>query len=460
MTVDGVIFESASSLARRLRAQEVGARELAEACLRRIEAVNPKLNAVVQLRAEGALDEADAADRALARGDAVGPLHGVPVTIKDSFDTAGVVSTWGTPGRASFVPERDATAVARLRAAGAILLGKTNTPELTLSFHTKNRVYGETHNPYALDRTPGGSSGGAAAILAAGGAALDLGTDTGGSIRLPAHYCGVAGLRPTSGRVSRAGHAVGPEGPIEALTTVGPLARRVEDLALALPIICGPDPADPAIAPAPLRDAAEVDLGALRVAFHVDNGLHTPTTEVAEAVRSTVKLLAGAGARVEESVPPGIEETMTLFGSLLGYWAPWTRRILERAGTPLDQVTIANAREPAAFPPERQVELFERWHRFRVRMLEWLDDYDLLVCPPNAAPAPPPAEFPPAGTAFSYTMTYNLTGWPGAVVRAGTDPDGLPVGVQLVARPWREDVALAAAARVESALGGFAPPPL
>jgi len=196
---------SASDIARAIRAKQASSREVVAACIARIERVNPGLNAVVATRFEAALDDADAADAATARGVSVGPLHGVPVTIKDSFDTADLVSTWGTPGRRAFVPPVDATVVARLRAAGAILLGKTNTPEFTLGFETVNPVYGRTNNPYDRARTPGGSSGGAAAIVAAGGVPLEIGSDTGGSIRLPAHFCGIAGIRPTAARVSRAG---------------------------------------------------------------------------------------------------------------------------------------------------------------------------------------------------------------------------------------------------------------
>ena len=247
---------SARALARAIRARELSVREAVDACLARIEEVNPRLNAVVLIRGEEARREADEADAALARGEETGPLQGVPITLKDSHDTAGTVSTWGTPGRRNRIPEAHATAAGRLLEAGAILLGKTNTPEFTLSFETDNPIHGRTSNPYDTDRTPGGSSGGAAAILAAGGAALDLGTDTGGSIRLPAHFCGIAGIRPTTGRVPRTGHAIGPGGLIDSLTQVGPMARFVEDLALALPIVSGPDGRDPYLAPVPLADPA------------------------------------------------------------------------------------------------------------------------------------------------------------------------------------------------------------
>ena len=239
---------SATWLATAIRERQVSSLEAVDACLARIEAVNPHINAVVRLAAD-ARDRARAADATLARGDATGPLHGVPFTIKDSMDTAGVVTTAGTVGWRDRVPDRDATVVARLRAAGGILVGKTNTPEFTWANETDNDVYGRTSNPYDLDRSPGGSSGGSASIVAAGGSPFDVGSDSGNSIRQPAHLCGVAGIKPTSGRVPRTGHWPGPGGLFESFTQLGPIARRVEDLALVLPLIAGPDGEDPHVVP-------------------------------------------------------------------------------------------------------------------------------------------------------------------------------------------------------------------
>ncbi|HKP30284.1 MAG TPA: amidase, partial [Gemmatimonadales bacterium] len=247
---------SAVRLGVAIRRREISAVEALDAILARIDAVNPKLNAVVALDRDRARDAAKAADNQRAPADR--PLHGVPITIKDSFDTAGLVSTGGTWGRRGYVPKEDATVVARLRKAGAIILGKTNTPELTAGAETNNKVYGRSNNPYDLTRTPGGSSGGAGAIIAAGGSPFDVGTDTSGSIRLPAHFCGIAGLKPTSGRLSRAGHILGPEGTLQGITQPGPMARRVEDLALGLKVMTGPDPADPFVIPMKLRNPAAI----------------------------------------------------------------------------------------------------------------------------------------------------------------------------------------------------------
>ena len=239
-TDDELLSLTATQLAELIRNREISSEELTRRYLERIEQVNPKIRAVVAL-ADDAVDRAREADAALAAGNPRGALHGVPMTIKDCFDTAGVVSTWGTVGRKDFVPSTDATVVRRLKDAGAVLLGKTNTPEFTLSFETYNKLHGFTNNPFALDHSPGGSSGGAAALIAASGTAFDIGTDYGGSIRVPSHCCGIVGIKPTSGSVARTGLCLPPGMLTDALSHAGPMARRVEDLALLLPIIWGPD---------------------------------------------------------------------------------------------------------------------------------------------------------------------------------------------------------------------------
>ncbi len=456
---------SAGDLAGAIRSKEVSSAEVVAAHLARIDAVNPSLNAVVQLCAERARSEARRADEAVARGEELGPLHGVPITIKDSIDTAGVVTTAGTLGLAGFVPDRDATVVARLRGAGAILLGKTNTPEMTLAFETDNLVYGRTNNPYDLARSPGGSSGGAAAIVAAGGSPLDIGSDTGGSIRLPAHWCGIAGLKPTSGRVPRTGHRLPPGGADDALTQLGPMGRFVGDLALTLPIIAGVDWRDPAIVPMPLGNPGAVDLASLRVAFHVDNGIAAPTAETAGVVREAARVLGEAGATVVEARPPGIEETYELLNAVWGAdGGVGVETLLRAVGTSeahwLTTQSLELMRPYAAATAADFAAVLRRWDAFRSELLGFLEGYELIVCPAHASPALPHGAALDADPAFAYTETYNLTGWPAAVVRGGTSSEGLPIGVQLVARPWREDVALAAAQRVETALGGWTPPPL
>ena len=462
---DALLYGSASAIAWAIRTQEVSVRDVVEAHLERIEAVNPSLNAVVQLISARAMDEARAADQAVLRGDAFGSLHGVPFTIKDSLDTEGVISTGGTKGRAAYAPQEDATVVARLRAAGAILLGKTNTPELTLAGETDNLVYGQTNNPYDLSRTPGGSSGGAAAIIAVGGSPFDIGSDTGGSIRLPAHFCGVAGLKPTSGRVPRTGHIV-PYGlgAVDSLTQNGPMARFVEDLALILPIISGVDWRDPAIAPMPIGDPQAIRLQGLRVAVHTDNGVKTPTPETIAAVRAAANVLDNVGLAVTEQRPAALERAADLANELSNAdGRAWTRRLLGKAGTSELHPWLSR-RMSEATPLEVGdfTALLEQVDAYRSDMLGFLRDYDIILCPVCAFPAPLHGATmePEMRLGFSYTNAYNLTGWPGVVVRGGASPEGLPIGVQVVARPWREDVALAVAQCLEAALGGWRRPPL
>ncbi|HEV3468090.1 MAG TPA: amidase [Pyrinomonadaceae bacterium] len=464
--MDEIIYASAARLARAIREREVSSEEVVAAYLARIEEVNPRLNAFVQLTAGEARSRARAADAALARGETWGPLHGVPVSIKDAFETEGIVSAGGTRGRTAYVPREDATAVKRLKAAGAVVLGKTNVPEISLAFESDNLVYGRTNNPYDLARTPGGSSGGEAAAVAAGMSPLGLGSDAGGSIRVPAHFCGLAGLRPTTGRTARTGHFPPIGGVTDTLNQAGPLARRVEDLALALPLLCGTDWRDPSVVPVPLGDPSAVGLKDLRVAFHTDNGVVRPTPEIAEAVRAAARALADAGARVEEARPAALAQTAELAFGLFGAdGGASLRMLLMMSGTTETHPLINRLLEIVGQRPLATAEfvgLLFMLDSYRAEMLSFMRDYDVMLCPPCARPAMP------HGTTFegenflffTYTIAHNLTGWPGAVVRAATSPEGLPVGVQAVAQPWREDVALAVAAHLESALGGWKRPPL
>ena len=464
-TSEDLLFSSATAIAQAIRAKDVSVVEVVEAHLRRIDEVNPKLNAVVKLAGDRAMAEAREADAALARGESLGAFHGVPITIKDSHDTEGIVSTGGTLGRRDFVPDADATAVARMRAAGAIVLGKTNTPEFTLSFETDNLVYGQTNNPYDVSRTPGGSSGGASAIIAAGGSAMDLGTDTGGSIRVPSAFCGLAGLKPTSGRVPRTGHVVPwGLGGMDSLTTIGPMARYVEDLWLGFSTIAGPDGIDPFIHPVPLNDPASVNVADLRVAFYTDNGTVSPTAEVEASVRSAATAIADAGAEVVEDLPAALTDNVggNITSVLVADGGAGVRRLVEKAGTEQVHPRMTRFLDSEPTSTAEYTALLERMDSFRSRMLSFMENYDAILCPVRPWPALPHGETltPEASPANFYTSAYNTTGWPGTVVRVGTSPEELPIGVQVMCRPWREDVAVALATVLESALGGYARPEL
>ena len=457
-----VSFGSATQLAHAIRSRQLSSLEVTTAVLERIDAVNPRINAVVQL-ADDVLDAARKADLELAAGRVRGPIHGLPFTIKDSFDTAGIVTTAGTVGWRERVPDRDATVVARLKDAGGILIGKTNTPEFTWSDETDNDVYGRTSNPYDLRRTPGGSSGGAAAIVAAGASPFDIGSDTGDSIRQPAHVCGVAGIKPTSGRVPRTGHWPSFHGLFQSFTQLGPLARRVDDLELILPIIAGPDGIDPYIVPVPMPEPRGADVAALRVALFTDNGIRTPTPETIASVVSAARSLSDAGARVEERLPPGLDDAVEVWFDMIradGY--AWLQRLIRDAGTSgmgsYDTRGWIDVESP--WSGDRLTALVERADGIRSRLLAWMADVDLIVCP--AMPQPAILHGGSTDPAFgdSYSDVHNLTGWPAVVVRGGTSPGGLPIGVQLVAPPWREDIALAGARVVEATSGGWQPPPI
>lgn len=453
---------SATALAKAIREKQISAEEAVTTFIERIETVNPKLNAVVQLTAEKAREEARQADAALARGEVRGPLHGVPFTLKDSIETAGVVTTGGTLGRASYIPTEDATVVRRLRSAGAILLGKTNCPELGWAWESDNLIYGRTNNPYNLSLSSGGSSGGEAAIIATGGSPLGLGSDAGGSVRFPAHCCGIAGIKPTAGRVPRTGHFPGPGGTLDALWQIGPLARSVEDLGLTLSVIAGVDWRDPAVVPIPFGDPKSVVLKPLRIAFHTDNGIVAPTAVTAEVVRKAAKVLTKEVAEVVETRPPGIEQTYEIFLAIFSAdGGAAIESLLKSAGTTkihsLMQQVLEIQRAHALSTAEFGA-VVARGDALRRSMLSFMENFDVILCPVCAYPGMVHGATYERLQAFTYTMTYNLTGWPAAVVRGGTSPEGLPIGVQIVARPWREDVALATARFIESALGGWPPP--
>jgi amidase len=429
--LDNLVWASAVDLAQGIVAKRVTSQEILTALLQRIESVNPRLNAVIQIAAERALDDARRSDEELARGHLRGPLHGVPFTVKDVFDTAGIVSAVGLEERASFIPKVDAVVVARMKAAGAILLGKTNCPPGGAGGVTDNPVYGRTNNPYNVLCSPGGSSGGEAAAIAAGASPLGIGSDSGGSLRVPAHYCGIATLKPTTGRVPNTGVFEHPGGLSDPRTQIGPLARYVRDLALAFPLMAGEDGIDSGVIPMPLREPSSLETKGLRVAYYVDDGEASPTADVASAVEAAARALNEAGLKAREAKPPCLGDSRPITER---YW-----KFSKMRGDEVEQALLD-------------------WDRFRSAMLGFMADYDAILCPADSQPAP--AHGQEARLQFNYTLPFSLGGWPCAVVRAGTSANGLPIGVQFAAKPWREDIVLSLAQRIEDELGGWLPPPL
>jgi len=457
---------SATQQARLIRQRQVSSVELVQAQLDQIQKVNPAINAAVEVFADCALAEARVAD---ARGADVspprGPLHGVPFSVKDSIALAGRVCTAGTLGRKAAAPAtEDATLVSRLRAAGGIPIARTNLPDLLFAFESDNLLFGATNNPYDLSRTSGGSSGGEAALIAACGSPMGLGSDAAGSVRLPAAFCGIAGIKPTSGRLPRTGHFPPAGGWIETLWQIGPMARRVEDLTTLMPLLAGSDGRDPTCVSMPVGNPAAVDRRALRIAFYVDNGMAPAAAEVARVVRAAAASLAGEVAVVEEDRPACLAQAYDLEMKFLGAdGGEGVWQYLAGLGSTTVHPLLARWLEKLRGYRTDVAGFAGYWaelDQYRAEMFAFLRRYDVILCPAYPQPALPHG----ASTSdqnfrgFSHTMAYNLTGWPAAVVRCGESATGLPIAVQIAAGPWREDVVLAVAGWLEEAMGGWKPP--
>lgn len=477
-----MVFSSAHEVAGAIRDHLTSAVEMVDVYLARIARYNPSLNAIVTLDEEGALARAREADAALARGEVWGPLHGVPVTIKDSFATAGLRTTSAFPPLANYIPAVDATVVARLRAAGAIVLGKTNLPMLVHGFQSDNALFGRSNNPWDLERTPGGSTGGGAAALAAGLSALEVGSDYGGSVRIPAHYCGVYSLKPTEHRVPTFGHI--PELPgrprgVRHVATPGPLARSVQDLALALQVIAGPDARQPEVPPAPLVPVPRLAWGTLRVAWADDFGGLPVTRDTKTALRGLVAALERQGCTVAQRLPGNFEfpdlwetygelrqcevggamspeleeECAASFGVNAASDDPEMRGMARRLNATLRQYTDTLTKRDAYIAAMER--FFETW--------------DVLLCPvtvgpafPHCAPGTPidvdgqPVPYRMGGT--GYTSPFNLTGHPVVVLPVARSAEGLPIGVQMVGQRWGEMKLLTIAEQIVELTGPFQHP--
>jgi amidase len=468
---DDLCLRPATELAALVRKREVSARELLEAHLARIERVDPQVNAIVTLDAEGARSAADAADAALAAGEEVGPLHGLPVAHKDTHATGGMRTTWGSPLHADTVPERDELVVERLRRAGAVRLGKTNVPEFAAGSHTFNTLFGATHNPYRHGLSAGGSSGGAAAALAAGLVPLAEGSDMGGSLRNPAAFCNVVGLRPTPGRVPTWPAALG----WSTLSVQGPMGRTVADVALTLSAIAGPDPRvpislsdDPAGFAAPLPE----DLRGLRVAWTPDLGGLVPVDPAIPAVlREVLPAVESLGATVEEACPD-LREADEVFGTLRAWLFEATfGDVVRRSPDRVKAAIRGNAAVGAALTGA-DVGRAEMAHtRLHEEVVRFFGTYDVLLAPTTQVlPFPVEQEYPtevagvPQADYLGWMRSCTLvsaTGCPALSLPGGFTPDGLPVGLQLVAAPRADRRLLEVAHAVEQATGhGRRRPPL
>ena len=456
--MDDLTSQSATRLAELIRTRAVSPVEVVTAHLQRIQRMNPSLNAIVTL-APDALERAREAETIIMRGDDLGPLHGVPLTIKDTIATQALRTTSGSRLLADFIPDKDATVVARLKTAGAIILGKTNTPEMAIPYETDNPVFGRTNNPHDVSRTPGGSSGGEAAAIAAGLSPAGLGSDLSGSIRVPAHFCGIAGLKPTAGRVPMDGHIPIAALPLSLGACIGPMARQVEDLSLLFQMIAEPMEHTPIF---PL--SGDGNLRGLRAAWYVDDGVAPVTEETARAVKAIAAALSEAGAETREAAPPAISEGPRLWMELfsrasMDQLRDFYRGHEDQAG-PMVQSLLAIPAESEADIRDLRAAMHRR-DRLRESLLEWMAQTPIIIAPVGSAPAFPhgtrrievKGEKLSPFRAFSYCQTYNVFDLPSVAVPAGHSPEGLPIGVQIVGRPNEDELVLEVAAVVEAALG-------
>jgi amidase len=463
--------KSTTKLAELIRDRKISPVEVLQAYLDRIDQLNPKLNAIVTLAAD-AMEKAREAAAAVTRGDALGPLHGVPVTIKDTIETAGLLTTSGSVMRADFIPERDAPAVARLKAAGAIILGKTNAAEMAMDYTADNPVFGRTHNPYDLSLTPGGSSGGEGAAITSCISPGGIGSDLAGSIRIPSHFCGIAGLKPTVGRVPGAGQFPPSTGPYSLGAAIGPMARSVSDLQLLFDVLTGVETSAPSGDKArKLLETRRAAMLGWRVACYTDDGVSPISEETRMAVEAGAQALANAGFSIDQTRPPGIERGHDLWLKIFSRASVVQLRKVyaghEEKGGDFVRWRLATADD--ALPPSLD-DYIGSWlerDRLRASLVQWMEATPLIVAPVGATAAYPHDTHKITVAdrtmntfrAFSYSQTFNVFDLPVVVVPAGRSSEGLPIGVQIVGRPFAEETVLVAAAVVEEALGGWQAPP-
>ena len=473
-------FSTATEIAAAIRLRRFSASDVLDLYFERIKKHNPALNAICTLDEAGARARAHEADAALAHGQLWGPLHGVPMTIKDALETAGVRTTGGYPPLSNHVPKKDATAVARLKAAGAVLIGKTNVPPLSADGRADNPIFGRTNNPWNLERTPGGSTGGGAAAVAAGLSPFDVGSDLAASVRVPAHWCGLFGLKPTEGRVPNTGHI--PEVPgtphaLRHMNTLGPLARSVDDLAAILKVIAGPDDRDWETAPAPLDDAAAQPLSSYRFCWTTRFASETPSRETTHAITDLVHKLSQLGVKVEDRSPAGFsfDEAWETWGEVVIAERVVTqgdaaRERVQKLHASLGDLPVARgaARGARASVADYMGALTRR-DRLITALEAFFADCDAWLCPVAYGPA---IGHVPFGTPIdvderqvpyflattAFTCPFNLTGHPAVVLPLAITKQGLPIGVQLLGRRWSEPALLALAKQLSAITGPFRAP--
>jgi len=477
---DSLLLSSASELARRIRSRELSSRDCVEAHIDQVKRVNGAINAVVQDRFETARAEADAADSRLAHEgpDDLPPLHGVPCTIKECFSLDGMKRCAGLAARKDFVPDVEASTVRRLRGAGAIPLGVTNLSELCMWMESNNRVYGRTNNPYDLDRIVGGSSGGEGAIVAAGASPFGLGSDIGGSIRMPAFFCGVFGHKPTGGLVPGTGQWPLAHGDALRYLSTGPLCRRAEDLWPLLELLRGPDGEDEGCHDIDLGDPADVDLSGVTVLHVPDNGRTPVTKELRKAQAEAANYLEDQGACVRVPSFKGLRRSFDIWGSMLheaggpsftelmgdgSSFNAWVRMLLWTTGKgphTLPALALCLLERTSDIPRGRAAKWAARGLELRAELEDALGEHGVMLYPPYARTAP--KHYHPLLRPFEwvYTAILNVMHLPATQVPLGLDSRGVPLGVQVAARRGNDHLTIAVAQALERGFGGWTPPRL
>jgi Asp-tRNA(Asn)/Glu-tRNA(Gln) amidotransferase A subunit family amidase len=466
------IYSTIAEVISSIKSRKISPTEVVDATLERIAKCEPQLHCFAHLDAEGARKQARVADTAITRGDHLGPLHGMPVTIKSNIDVAGWPCSAGSLLRKDYVAERDAVVVTRLRSAGAIILGNTNTPEMLMAYESNNLLTGKSSNPWDLSRTPGGSSGGEAAAIASGCSFGGVGSDGGGSIRVPAHFSGICGLKPTPGRVPSTGHFPPGAGALSWLGVVGPMARTIADVRALFGVMAGPDPGDALSAPVPMRDIAnDVKMKGFRIGLLESSALGKASSETQSALQKAEILLAGQGFAIEPLRLSGLDHALDLwwffFGPVVGHLFEPTVKGHEDQLSPILREYFSYAVPESPVSLDALMSACAQRDIVRAEILTQLRDVPILLSPVSSAPAFRHGEGtyrPGAEHCYRDTMRYsqwlNLTGFPGASVPVGLSTEGLPIGVQVIGRPHEEELVLAVAERIEQARGPWRPPPL